>query len=172
VASGTPATRLVADSKEATMSLGGGYMLPSREGHQIAAIGLGITMKINGKSTHDGYSLFEYTIPPRTDGPPAHLHTREDESFICLTGRLDVQLGGENFTLEQGDYLWLPRDVVHTFRNAYDEESRVISVVSPAGLEGYYQALAELPPGPKDISKIKQIMADFGIRMQLPPEVS
>src|SRR5205807_1844008 len=75
VASGTPATRLVADSKEATMSLGGGYMLPSREGHQIAAIGLGITMKINGKSTHDGYSLFEYTIPPRTDGPPAHLHT-------------------------------------------------------------------------------------------------
>ncbi len=62
--------------------------------------------------------------------------------------------------------------MVHTFRNAYDEESRVISVVSPAGLEGYYQALAELPPGPKDISKIKQIMADFGIRMQLPPEVS
>src|SRR5256885_525133 len=81
------------DREEATMSLGGGYMLPSREGHQIAAIGLGITMKINGKSTHDGYSLFEYTIPPRTDGPPAHLHTREDESFICLTGRLDVQLG-------------------------------------------------------------------------------
>jgi len=154
------------------MSLGGGFTLPSREGHQIAAIGLGITMKINGKLTHDAYSLFEYTIPPRTDGPPAHLHTREDESFICLSGRLDVSLGGEKFTIAQGDYLWLPRDVVHTFRNAYDEESRVISVVSPAGLEGYYQALAELPPGPKDISKIKQIMADFGIRMQLPPEVS
>jgi mannose-6-phosphate isomerase-like protein (cupin superfamily) len=146
------------------MSLGGGYMLRSREGHQIAAIGLGITMKTNGKSTRDAYSLFEYAIPARTDGPPAHIHTREDESFICLTGKIDVHLG-------QGDYLYLPRDVVHTFRNSYDEESRVISVVSPAGLEAYYQALADMPPGPKDIGKIKQIMADFGIMLQLPPEV-
>ena len=152
------------------MSLGGGYKLPSREGHQIAAIGLGITMKADGKSTRDAYSLFEYAIPPRTDGPPAHIHTREDESFICLAGQLAVHLGGEDFTLGHGDYLFLPRDVVHTFRNPYGEEARVISVVSPAGLEGYYQALADMPPGPRDISKIKQIMADFGLVLQLPPE--
>ena len=154
------------------MSLGGGYMLRSREGHAIAAIGLGITMKINGKDTHEAYSLFEYAIPARTDGPPPHVHTREDESFICLAGRLDVHLGGEDFTIGTGDYLYLPRDVVHTFRNTCDEEARVISVVSPAGLEAYYQALAALPPGPKDISKIKQIMADFGIQLQLPPGAS
>jgi hypothetical protein len=142
------------------VTLGGGYMLPSREGHAIAAIGLGITMKTDGKSTHDAYSLFEYTVPPRTDGPPPHLHTRED-----------VHLGGEDFTLELGDYLYLPRDVIHAFRNPYSDESRVISVVSPAGLEQYYQALADMPPGPKDISLMKKIMADFGIEMQLPPEV-
>ncbi len=28
-----------------------------------------------------------------------------------------------------------------------------------------------MPPGPKDITLIKKIMADFGIEMQLPPEV-
>ncbi|MER7272874.1 cupin domain-containing protein [Dactylosporangium sp. NPDC000244] len=154
------------------MTLGGGYMLPSREGTQIAAIGLGITMKADGKTTRDAYSLFEYAVPPHTDGPPPHLHTREDESFICLAGRLDCFLGGERFTIGLGDYLYLPRDVVHTFRNSTGEEARVISVVSPAGLEGYYQALAELPPGPRDITKIKQIMADFGLVLQLPPEVS
>lgn len=153
------------------MTLGGGYMLPSREGDKIAAIGLGITMKTDGKSTHDAYSLFEYAIPAQTDGPPAHIHTREDESFICLAGRLDVHLGGMDFTLGHGDYLFLPRNVVHTFRNPYAEESRVVSVVSPAGLEGYYQALADMPPGPKDISLIKKIMAEFGIELQVPPEV-
>ena len=47
----------------------------------------------------------------------------------------------------------------------------MLSVVSPAGLERYYQALAELPPGPKDIGLIKAIMADFGIELRLPPEV-
>jgi mannose-6-phosphate isomerase-like protein (cupin superfamily) len=153
------------------VSLGGGYMLRSREGHAIAAIGLGITMKTDGKSTHDAYSLFEYSVPAQTSGPPPHLHTREDESFICLSGRLDVMLGGEDFVLEMGDYLYLPRDVVHTFKNSSDDEARVISVVSPAGLEAYYQTLAELPPGPKDIRVMKKIMADFGIELQLPPEV-
>ena len=78
---------------------------------------------------------------------------------MCLSGRLDVTLGGEDFTLEPGDYLFLPRNVVHTFRNSYAGESRVISVVSPAGLEAYYQALGELPPGPKDISVLQKIMA-------------
>src|ERR1700749_3076715 len=154
------------------MTLGGGYMLPTRAGQQIAAIGLGITMKTNGKSTRGAYSLFEYAIPARTDGPPPHLHTREAERFGSLAGKLELLPGGENFTIGGGDYLYLPRDVTHTFRNTYDEESRVISVVSPAGLEGYYQALADLPPGPRDIGKMKQIMADFGLVLQLPPEVS
>ena len=154
------------------MTLGGGYMLASREGQQIPAIGLGITKKTDGKSTHDAYSLFEYAIPPETNGPPPHVHTREDESFICLAGRLDVHLGGQDYVLEVGDYLFLPRDVVHTFKNSYKDEARVISVVSPAGLERYYQALADLPPGPKDITMLKSIMADFGIVLQLPPAVS
>jgi quercetin dioxygenase-like cupin family protein len=157
--------------KETTVTLGGGYMFPSREGHTIAAIGLGITMKTTGKFTQDAYSMFEYTVPPETNGPPPHVHTREDESFVCLAGRLDVHLGGEDFVLEHGDYMFLPRDVVHAFRNPYAEESRVISVVSPAGLERYYQALADMPPGPKDISVMKAIMADFGIQLRLPPEV-
>jgi mannose-6-phosphate isomerase-like protein (cupin superfamily) len=157
------------NTKETLVSLGGGYLLPSREGTQIPAIGLGITMKTNGESTHQAYSLFEYAIPAVTSGPPPHLHTREDESFVCLSGRLDVSLGEKEYVIEPGDYLFLPRNVVHTFRNSADVESRVISVVSPAGLEAYYQALAELPPGPKDLAVMQKIMAEFGIELQLPP---
>jgi mannose-6-phosphate isomerase-like protein (cupin superfamily) len=150
----------------------GGYLLESRKGRQIPAIGLGITMKTNGESTRNAYSLFEYTVPGGVNGPPPHVHTREDESFVCLAGRLEVTLGEEEFVLNHGDYLYLPRDVVHAFRNPFDEEARIISVVSPAGLEAYYQALADMPPGPKDINAIKEIMADFGIQLRLPTEPS
>ena len=153
------------------MGLGGGYFLPSREGHQIAAIGLGITMKADGKNTHDAYSLFEYAIPAQTDGPPPHIHTREDESFICLAGKLDVYPRGRELH-DRPRRLPVPaaRRRAHV-QEHLRQEARVISVVSPAGLEGYYQALADLPPGPRDIGKIKQIMADFGLQLQLPPEV-
>ncbi|MGD9525962.1 cupin domain-containing protein [Pseudonocardia sp.] len=150
------------------MSLGGGYMLPSRDGRGIPAIGIGITVKATGENTRDAYSLFEYAVPGGVNGPPPHVHTREDESFICLAGRLEVMLGGDTFVLGHGDYLLLPRDVVHTFRNPFEEEARVISVVSPAGLEAYYQALAELPPGKPDIAAIQAIMADFGLELRLP----
>ncbi|MGH1553198.1 cupin domain-containing protein [Streptomyces sp. L7] len=154
------------------MTLGGGYMLPSRDGHKIA--GDRARHHPQGGRRGDTRRVLAVRVhgPAETDGPPPHLHTREDESFICLAGRLDVHLGGRDFVLEHGDYLYLPRDVIHAFRNPYPEESRVISVVSPAGLEGYYQALAEMPPGPKDIGLMKKIMADFGIELQLPPEVA
>ncbi|MCB0908087.1 MAG: cupin domain-containing protein [Nocardioidaceae bacterium] len=151
------------------MTLSGGFKVLSREGEQIPAIGLTITKKNDGKHTHDAYSLFEYTVPQGVNGPPLHTHTREDESFICLAGKMDVTLGGEEFTIAFGDYLYLPRNVPHAFRNPYDEESRVISVVSPAGLEAYYQALSEMPPGPMDFALVKSIMDDFGIEMDLPP---
>jgi quercetin dioxygenase-like cupin family protein len=151
------------------MTLNGGFKVLSREGEHIPAIGLTITMKNNGKNTQDAYSLFEYTVPGGVNGPPVHTHTREDESFICLAGKMDVTLGGAEFTIGLGDYLYLPRNVPHAFRNPYDEESRVISVVSPAGLEAYYQALSEMPPGPIDFAKVKAIMDDFGIEMDLPP---
>jgi mannose-6-phosphate isomerase-like protein (cupin superfamily) len=150
------------------MSLGGGYMLSSGEGKAVGAIGLGITTKTDGDSTRGAYSLFEYAIPAGVNGPPPHVHTREDESFVCLAGRLEVMLGGTTYELNHGDYLLLPRDVVHTFRNPYAEEARVISVVSPAGLERYYEALASMPPGPRDMNKMMEIMADFGIELRLP----
>ena len=152
------------------MTLNSGFKILSREGEKIPAIGLTITMKNNGKNTSDAYSLFEYTVPGGVNGPPLHTHTREDESFICLDGRMDVTLGEESYTIEHGDYLYLPRNVPHAFRNPYAEESRVISVVSPAGLEAYYQALAEMPPGPMDFELVKSIMDDFGIHMDLPPK--
>lgn len=150
------------------MTLGGGYMLSSGEGKAIGAIGLGITTKTDGDSTRGAYSLFEYAVPGGVNGPPPHVHTREDESFVCLTGKLEVTLGGTVYVIGPGDYLFLPRDVTHTFRNPFEEESRVMSVVSPAGLERYYEALAAMPPGPRDMGTMTAIMADFGIELRLP----
>ena len=150
------------------MSLDGGYMLRSGEGKAVGAIGLAITTKTDGDSTRGAYSLFEYAIPAGVNGPPPHVHTREDESFVCLAGRLEVTLGGTTYEMGHGDYLLLPRDVTHTFRNPYDEQARVVSVVSPAGLERYYEALASMPPGPRDMTKMTAIMAEFGIELRLP----
>ena len=153
------------------MTLGGGYMLPSREGHAIAAIGLGITMKTDGKSTHDAYSLFEYAIPPETNGPPPHVHTREDESFICLAGRLDVHLGRRGL---RAGARRLPVPASRCRARVPQPVRRGVAC-HLRGLPGGVGAVlpgARGParPAPRTSRSSKTIMADFGIELRLPPE--
>lgn len=151
------------------MTIVGGYLVENRGGEQIGALNLGISTKTDGSYTRGAYSMFEYAVPAGVDGPLPHVHHREDESFLLLDGHLEVTVGETTYEMAHGDYLLLPRDVVHTFRNPFEAEARVISVVSPAGLESYYKALAEMPPGPIDLSLVKEIMKGYGIELLLPP---
>lgn len=151
------------------MTIIGGYLIENRGGEQIGALGLGISAKTDGSHTRGAYSMFEYAVPAGVNGPPPHVHHREDESFLLLDGHLEVTVGETTYEMTHGDYLLLPRDVMHTFRNPSGNEARVISVVSPAGLENYYRALAEMPPGPIQLPLVKEIMKHYGIELLAPP---
>ncbi|WP_370942231.1 cupin domain-containing protein [Amycolatopsis sp. cg5] len=136
------------------------------DGVDVGAIGLGIHVRLTGEDTNGAYSLFEYVVPPGLGGPPTHVHSREDELFTCTQGKVRVELDGEEHIVESGASLLMPRGVPHMFHNPFDEETRIVAVVSPGGLENYYRALSELPPGPRDMAKIAGIMARFGLRLQ------
>ena len=144
------------------------HVIHKSDGDDVGAIGLGIHVRLTGADTRGAYSLFEYVVPPGLGGPPTHVHTREDELFTCTQGRVRVELDGQEHVLGEGDSLLMPRNVPHMFHNPFDEECRVVAVVSPGGLENYYRALSELPPGPRDMAKIGAIMTEFGLRLQKP----
>jgi hypothetical protein len=59
----------------------------------------------------------------------------------------------------------MPRGVPHVFRNPFDEETRVIAVVSPPGLENYYQELSQLPPG-RDMTLVAEVMTRYGLELR------
>jgi quercetin dioxygenase-like cupin family protein len=139
------------------------------EGDNVGAIGLGIHVRMTGEDSKGAYSLFEYVVPPGLGGPPTHVHTREDELFICTQGKVRVELDGQEHVVEAGSSLLMPRGVPHMFHNPFEEETRIVAVVSPGGLENYYRALSELPPGPRDMAKIGAIMTEFGLQLQKPP---
>ena len=139
-------------------------LLPG-EGENVGAIGLGIYVKMTGADTNGAYSLFEYVVPTGLGGPPTHIHSREDELFTCVQGRVEVELDGVRHVLGPGDSLLMPRGVPHVFRNPFDEETRVIAVVSPPGLENYYRELSELPPG-RDMKLVAEVMVRYGLSLQ------
>lgn len=142
------------------------HVLAPGEGDNVGAIGLGIYVKLTGADTKGAYSLFEYVVPPGLGGPPTHIHTREDELFICVAGTTRVELDGEEHILTPGSALLMPRGVPHMFHNPYDEETRIVAVVSPPGLENYYRDLSALPPGPRDMTLVAQVMTRHGLSLK------
>ncbi len=134
-------------------------------GESLGAIGLGIMLRLTGDDTKGAYSLFEYIVPPKLGGPPTHIHAHQDELFTCTSGRVVVELDGVERTMTPGSSMLLPRGVPHMFYNPFEEETRIIAAVSPPGLEKYYQELSELPPGPRDMNMIAEIMKRHGLRL-------
>ena len=139
------------------------------DGENVGAIGLGILVKMTGEDTKDAYSLFEYVVPAGLGGPPTHIHSRQDELFICVAGKVRIELDGQEHVLPAGSVLMMPRGVPHMFHNPFDEETRVIAVVSPPGLENYYRGLHALPPG-RDMTLVAGVMKEFGLSLQKKPE--
>jgi mannose-6-phosphate isomerase-like protein (cupin superfamily) len=136
------------------------------DGVNVGAIGLGIYTRLTGADTQGAYSLFEYVVPPNLGGPPTHIHSREDELFTCVQGQVVVELDGAEHVLGVGDSLLMPRGVPHMFHNPFDEETRVVAVVSPPGLENYYRELSELPPGPRDMKLVAEVMTRHGLSLR------
>ncbi|HEX3679430.1 MAG TPA: cupin domain-containing protein [Galbitalea sp.] len=141
------------------------HVLEPSAGENVGAIGLGIYVKMTAEQTNGAYSLFEYVVPVGLGGPPTHIHSREDELFICVKGKVRIELDGRELILTPGSALLMPRGVPHMFHNPFDEETRIIAVVSPPGLENYYRGLSQLPPG-RDMKLVAEVMDKFGLSLQ------
>jgi mannose-6-phosphate isomerase-like protein (cupin superfamily) len=134
-------------------------------GANLGAIGLGIYVRLIGEDTNGAYSLFEYVVPPGLGGPPTHIHAHQDELFICTSGQVTVELDYVERVMTPGASMLLPRGVPHMFYNPFDQETRIVAVVSPPGLEKYYKELSELPPGPRDMTKVAEVMKRHGLSL-------
>jgi uncharacterized cupin superfamily protein len=68
-----------------------------------------------------------------------HIHHREEESFYLQQGTLTIHVGGKTLNASPGDFVHLPREVVHSFKNNGNVDAKFLGVVSPAGLERFFE---------------------------------
>jgi mannose-6-phosphate isomerase-like protein (cupin superfamily) len=86
------------------------------EGRSVWLVGDLITVKVSSEETGGAYSLLEETTPPE-GGPPPHLHANEDETLYVLEGEVDFLVGDQITRAGAGSSAYLPRGVLHTFKN-------------------------------------------------------
>ena len=146
------------------------------EGRRIGIVGDVYRFLATGKETSGKYATFEAIVPPGS-GPPPHVHSREEESFLVLEGEMTFQLGEDRFVAREGTFLNMPVGSLHCFRNESDRTARLLISVAPAGLEDMFfevgtpladDAETAPPPGEAEIRKLLEAAPRYGVVIEVP----
>ena len=148
------------------------------EGEHLWFFGGLTTIKADGAETGGRVMVTEQLVP-RGSGSPLHVHHNEDEWFYVTEGELTFWTGGEVTTAPAGSFVYLPRDVPHTFLVS-SPEARFLLVVEPAGFEGFVREMSEpahertLPPAtvqPPSPEQMTTTAAKYGLDIVGPPGI-
>jgi mannose-6-phosphate isomerase-like protein (cupin superfamily) len=136
----------------------GGYGLGPGEGEALWFNGgLGI-LKATAEQTDGRFAAIEM-LTPKGFASPLHIHRREDEFFLVLSGEVRVRHGDDIVDAVAGSLVYGPRDVPHAF-HVDSAEARILLVFGPAGVEGFFResgkpagSLGLPPPGEQFLDK-------------------
>jgi len=149
--------------------------VPPGEGQALWFLRNRMSVKATAGSTGGAFGLVESLMAPGFS-PPMHVHHREDESFYILEGELTLQCGERRFRAGTGAFVFLPRDVPHTFVVEGDRPARMLTFLTPGGGEGVFIEGGRqperdgLPPAtPPDVNALKRVSARFGAEIVGPP---
>lgn len=128
----------------------------SRFGEKIVIGGVSPNdLKVSGKDTGGELSIFEY-FGREKGGPPLHIHLYQDEVFYVAEGRYRFQCGNEQFTLQKGDMIFLPRAVPHTWAQL-EQTGRLLFFFQPAGkMEAFFQTIGGSTPPAEGADPFKE----------------
>ena len=132
------------------------------EGQVYNVLGDELQLKLSGKDTGGLFTMFVEEHNPGA-GIPLHVHSREDEVFQILKGKVEFQVGQDTVVLGPGDIAFGPRGIPHSWKNVGTERARVNLMIYPSGMEDMFTQLSQLPAGPPDFAKVAAICKGFGI---------
>lgn len=140
------------------------HITPAGASRVIHAYGDEFHFHLTGEQTGGRYALFTDITPPG-GGPPPHYHEGEDELFHVLEGRVEFFKDGKWAEVPVGTSVFMPRGIVHAFRNVGPTPLKQLILTSPAGFEVFMERSApEFATGsPPDMGRLMEIAAGHGI---------
>jgi len=135
------------------------------EGKTVMLFGVRFDYKVVTADSGGGLAMMEVEIPAGTLVKP-HNHSREDEFSLVLDGTVGVRVGDSVLEASAGSYLVKPRGTPHAMWNAQASPARVLEILSPAGLEGYFEQLAPILARHDPPERYYGLAKDYGITIE------
>ncbi len=144
--------------------------------HSVWYSGWLFTFLATGEDTQGRFALIE-GVTRKGNVPPPHIHHGGDETYYILEGEMTASVGGQTIKGTPGTVIFVPPDVVHSFE-IESEQMRMLVLLTPAGLEGYFKecsvpapAMTLPPPAEVPYSEIQKLIAvgpKYGVEWVLP----
>lgn len=141
---------------------------PLGGGKAINVIGNALTIRLHGHDTGGTLSVVESVDQPN-EGPPPHIHHREDETFHVLEGEYEFTCGGKTFTVLEGATVFAPRGIPHRYRCVGRTPGRLLVTLTPAGFERFFEEVGALSPQEQQIPRVIEIGQKYGLEFLPPP---
>lgn len=125
-----------------------------------------VSLLVTGEQTQGQFAIVE-TVVRRTEEPPLHSHTRENELVYVVQGEVMFYLDGNGMECATGDHVFLPKGSEHTY-SIESEEARMLVLLMPAGLEGYYQEMNRPVDAKQSIERLITLSARYGVEIMGP----
>jgi quercetin dioxygenase-like cupin family protein len=144
------------------------------EGETAWAMGEKFTFKLGPEDTGGSFIAVE-TLAQPLNGPPPHLHHREDELFHVLEGEFTFAFRDRAFVRRAGFSAYLPRKILHTYNNVGSGPGKLLVISTPCGFEEFIrrwsrpvQDPAEPPPptAQEDIDRLMAAAREFEIELR------
>jgi quercetin dioxygenase-like cupin family protein len=137
----------------------------SSPAQEVIMVGqLRIRYFIDGSAT-GGMGVFELAVPPNSNVPPPHSHTRNEECVYVLEGVLRYAVDDVARDLRPGDWMRTARGSVHQFSNPHNQLARALIVLAPDIGAQYFRDVATVISvgGPPDRAKLLEVMSRYGL---------
>jgi len=154
---------------ESTVAAIGVKVVQPGEGRSGGLVpGVGVVFKIDGADSGGALSIVEHPFEVGALVPP-HVHTREDEFSIVLSGEIGFRSEDKEVVLGPGGYIIKPRGEVHAMWNAGRTPARMIEVISPAGFEGLFRGIVDMTDRDAvEMPRVAELAERYGVPMAEP----
>ena len=141
-----------------------GFVRGRDEGQPIDLPNWSMLVKVNAGDTLGRLTVLEGRMAPQLAGPPAHVHSGHDETFVVIEGRMRFRTGDTFSTAVPGETVFASRQLAHGFNNPFDDPARYIAILTPSGYENYFARVAEhvaRTGAMPDHEQARELMAEY-----------
>ena len=117
-------------------------MIPPGGGRKLDLGTFEAVVLATGQQTDGAFTLLQTQNEPPGFGPPMHRHRDAAEAFYVLEGEYLMHLTDRRESCPSGSFVYVPRDVPHTFTVTSAGPGKKLNVFAPAAMVGFFEQLA------------------------------